>query len=341
MSIQSEIERITNNVQSTINTIADTGVAVASGANSDDLPALAAALANEKADKNHTHNYLPTGGGNVSGHIYLTGAKESSSTGNTSQLVFGTSSANHLAVSSNKNALVLNPTTTTTANQIVLYLDKASVFPNGISGNASSATKLGTSGGSATQPVYFSGGKPAACTYTLEKSVPSDAKFTDTTYSAATTSAAGLMSAADKTKLNGIATGANAYTLPTASSSTLGGVKTTSTVTSSSGYTACPIISGVPYYKDTNTTYDNIPKTTTVTASASVSANTNTSITIDYSSISGTILLTFFCGFAASDSSSYVTTAVPTYGTIGKVDRVRVISTKAQTINVCIGVIYK
>lgn len=38
---------------------------------------------------------------------------------------------------------------------------------------------------------------------------------TDTTYSAATTSAAGLMSAADKTKLNGIATGANNYTHPT------------------------------------------------------------------------------------------------------------------------------
>jgi uncharacterized protein (UPF0335 family) len=38
---------------------------------------------------------------------------------------------------------------------------------------------------------------------------------TNTTYSAATTSAAGLMSAADKTKLNGIATGANAYAHPT------------------------------------------------------------------------------------------------------------------------------
>ena len=42
-----------------------------------------------------------------------------------------------------------------------------------------------------------------------------------------------------------------AYTLPTASSTTLGGVKTTSTVTSTSGLTACPIIGGVPYYKDT------------------------------------------------------------------------------------------
>lgn len=78
---------------------------------------------------------------------------------------------------------------------------------------------------------------------------------TDTTYGAATTSANGLMTAAMVTKLNGIAAGANAYSLPAASSSTLGGVKTTSTVTSASGYTACPIISGVPYYKDTNTTY--------------------------------------------------------------------------------------
>lgn len=44
-------------------------------------------------------------------------------------------------------------------------------------------------------------------------------------YGNATTSAAGLMSAADKTKLNGIATGANKYTLPAATASTRGGVK--------------------------------------------------------------------------------------------------------------------
>ena len=62
---------------------------------------------------------------------------------------------------------------------------------------------------------------------------------------------------AEKIKLAGIATGANNYTLPTAGS-TLGGVKTTSNVTSSSGYTACPIINGVPYYKDTNTTYSSL-----------------------------------------------------------------------------------
>lgn len=58
---------------------------------------------------------------------------------------------------------------------------------------------------------------------------------------------------AEKTKLANIDPYANNYELPTASKDTLGGVQTTSTVTSSSGYTACPIISGVPYYKDTNT----------------------------------------------------------------------------------------
>ena len=187
----------------------------------------------------------------------------------------------------------------TTAGQLV-----ATTFKGNLDGNAataSTATKLGSNDGTATKPVYFSGGKPVACTYELNETVPSGAKFTDTvythpshtakasglykitvdalghvsaatsvaktditnlgipaqdtTYSAASTSAAGLMSAADKTKLDGIAAGANAYSLPTASSSTLGGVKTTSTVTSTSGLTACPIISGVPYYKDTNTTY--------------------------------------------------------------------------------------
>ena len=123
-----------------------------------------------------------------------------------------------------------------------------------VGGSANSAVKLDTSAGSVTQPIYFKDGKPVKTTYALNKTVPSDAKFTDTTYNNATTSVAGLMSATDKAKLDGIATGANKYVLPTASS-TLGGVKTTSTVTSASGYTACPIISGVPYYKDTNTKY--------------------------------------------------------------------------------------
>ncbi len=47
----------------------------------------------------------------------------------------------------------------------------------------------------------------------------------NTTYGAATQSASGLMSAADKKKLDGIASGANAYSLPLASASARGGVK--------------------------------------------------------------------------------------------------------------------
>ena len=45
---------------------------------------------------------------------------------------------------------------------------------------AASANKLNTNAGSATQPVYFSNGVPVATTYTLGKSVPSNAVFTDT-----------------------------------------------------------------------------------------------------------------------------------------------------------------
>ena len=51
MSIQSEIDRISGNVQDTISAIRQTGVTVPEGANSDNLPSLAAALANEKQDK--------------------------------------------------------------------------------------------------------------------------------------------------------------------------------------------------------------------------------------------------------------------------------------------------
>jgi hypothetical protein len=49
--------------------------------------------------------------------------------------------------------------------------------------------------------------------HTVNSDVPVNAVFTDTTYSDATTSAHGLMSAGDKSKLDGIATGANKTTI--------------------------------------------------------------------------------------------------------------------------------
>ena len=91
--------------------------------------------------------------------------------------------------------------------------------------------------------------------FTIASSVPANAKFTDTTYVDVTDTAHGLMTVAMKKKLDGIAEGANKYVLPTAST-TLGGVKTTSTVSSATGYTASPIIDGVVYYQ--NTTYNDL-----------------------------------------------------------------------------------
>lgn len=64
-----------------------------------------------------------------------------------------------------------------------LYVSDSVTAPSFIgklTGNADTATKLTSSAGSATQPVYFSDGKPAATTYTLGKSVPASAVFTDT-----------------------------------------------------------------------------------------------------------------------------------------------------------------
>ena len=58
--------------------------------------------------------------------------------------------------------------------------------------------------------------------YTVAKSVPSDAKFTDTTYDDVTTSTRGLMTAADKTKLDGIASGATKYSHPRFTAKTSG-----------------------------------------------------------------------------------------------------------------------
>lgn len=73
----------------------------------------------------------------------------------------------------------------------------------------------------------------------------------------ATKDTAGLMSTSDKSKLDGIDIGANKYTLPTATKTALGGVRAgdQSVATVDSSYTPVPIVDGVPYYKDTNTTY--------------------------------------------------------------------------------------
>ena len=86
------------------------------------------------------------------------------------------------------------------------------ITPGTVTNNASEMS-LGT------PPTTLSG-------YGITDATPSShVGSTGTAHGNATTSVAGFMSASDKTKLDGIATGATNYVLPSASSSTLGGVK--------------------------------------------------------------------------------------------------------------------
>ena len=101
--------------------------------------------------------------------------------------------------------------------------------------SVASAQKLTSYGGSATQPVYFpadgtNAGKPVAISYTIEKSVPSNAVFTDT-WNKVSTAQDGYV-----TKLPGNttsflrgdgtwATPAGTYSLPLAASGTRGGIQ--------------------------------------------------------------------------------------------------------------------
>lgn len=62
-----------------------------------------------------------------------------------------------------------------------------------------------TAVGSATKPVYIAAnGAATAISHSINADVPANAKFTDTTYNDATQSAHGLMTAADKKKLDGM-----------------------------------------------------------------------------------------------------------------------------------------
>lgn len=132
----------------------------------------------------HTHAYLPLSGGTLTGDLFITPAtgeggevRLNAATANTTEngividnyhgqfRVFGMASADGKTVTGNGTPLWINP--------------YAKTMTGGYAFDGSAA-KLSSSAGSATQPVYFSGGKPVTCTYTLGCSVPSNAKFTDT-----------------------------------------------------------------------------------------------------------------------------------------------------------------
>lgn len=95
----------------------------------------------------------------------------------------------------------------------------------------------------------------------------------------ATQSAAGFMSAADKKKLDGIAEGANKYSLPTATSNVLGGVKTGANITNNSGVlsvTAANVRDALGYpppKQDTNTWRPVVNNLTSSATDQSLAAN--------------------------------------------------------------------
>ena len=93
---------------------------------------------------------------------------------------------------------------------------------------ATSASKLKTDAGSATNLVYFKDGVPVVGTYSLNKTVPSDAVFTDTTYKVVTTDTNGLISSEMYNKLVGIYKDANKVeiTADYTSGTKIGSVKT-------------------------------------------------------------------------------------------------------------------
>lgn len=84
-----------------------------------------------------------------------------------------------------ENNITITPDTT--YHKVTIGITKNNIV-SALGFMPAASTASTTSAGSPTQPIYISNGTPTACTYTLGKSVPSNAVFTDTntTYSAGT-----------------------------------------------------------------------------------------------------------------------------------------------------------
>ena len=140
----------------------------------------------------------------------------------------------------------------------------------------------------------------------------------------ATQSEAGFMSAADKKKLDGIAEGANKYSLPTATSSVLGGVKTGANITNNSGVlsvTADNVKNALGYTP---------PEQDTNTWRPVVNNLTSDSTTDSLSAAQGKALKTLIDGKAASNHTKSQITDFPALGTVA-VKNVRTLTTQGAS----------
>lgn len=124
------------------------------------------------SSSSHTHSYLPLAGGTMTGNIKYIGKGTSYIGNGENDAANGVGGAlNNLVISSwygvsfttsssgqtytNKNAVSIN------CRNGYVY---ANTFVGTFNGNASTATKLTSSAGNAALPIYFSDGKPVACT---------------------------------------------------------------------------------------------------------------------------------------------------------------------------------
>ena len=123
---------------------------------------------------NHSHNYAGSssaGGGAKRNESYQVGSV-TTTYGNSYQVI------NQWITSDRLKIQILNDGAVQSGYPIEVNHAYKLVDPS----TEKNKTTALLSKGSATQPVYFSEGVPVACTYSLNKTVPSDAKFTDTVY---------------------------------------------------------------------------------------------------------------------------------------------------------------
>ena len=171
-----------------------------------------------------------------------------------------------------KSAIEAKPSdvATQSTNGLMSAADKTKL--DGIAENANNYTHPGyTARASGLYKVTVDGtGHVSAATAATKSDITAlGIPESDTTYSAATTSAEGLMSAADKTKLDGVTAGANKYTHPsyTARASRLYKVTVDSTghVSAATAVTKSDITAlGIPIGEDHEITFSNIATGITV-----------------------------------------------------------------------------
>lgn len=163
-------------------------------------------LSTSFASASHTHPYLPLSGGTMGGTSFITWDDSRNWDNNNNNVTFPVTRGGLRWYGQSDSIKLFSQETASDNLELVLQFEDdnsnglsirdyagkqtariaangnitASSFIGNLNGNANTATALTSSAGSSTQPIYFSGGKPVVCTYTLNKSVPADAKFTDT-----------------------------------------------------------------------------------------------------------------------------------------------------------------